>query len=278
MTLPTEDVVYRSIGGIELGAYLVRPAGSPKSAPGVLFLHGGSWRAGHPFSFLPHCHYFASRGVVAASASYRLVGHSATRILDCIADAQAAIRWLRSLDGVDPTRVAAVGYSAGGHLAACAGLLPSVESVPETARPDAMVLLNPVTQAVRPEDHAIIDELSPIAHVTPGAPPTLIMYGARDPLRPLITAFGDAMLAVGNHCDMVEMDGSHTVVHAPIRKRDAYIAAVTPIDEFLVSLGFFKGGIDVAAHVDAMDAFEILGGRSEMSDPRKSRRRRTRPG
>ncbi|HVE91463.1 MAG TPA: alpha/beta hydrolase, partial [Actinomycetota bacterium] len=185
-------------------------------------------------------------------------------------------RWLRTLEGVDSARVVAAGYSAGGHLAACAGLLPPVEPGSPSPRPDAMVLLNPVTQVVRPGDYEVIEELSPIAHVTPGAPPTLISYGTRDYLRPLITKFADALQAAGNRCDVVAMDGAHTVVHAPLRKREAYIAAIQPIDDFLVALGILRGGVDIADHVDAMDAFEILGGRSEMSDPRKTRPRRTR--
>jgi hypothetical protein len=139
------------------------------------------------------------------------------------------------------------------------------------------VLLNPVTQVVRPGDFALIEELSPIAHVASGAPPTLIVYGKRDRLSPLITRFGDAMQAAGNRCDMVTLDGAHTVVHAPIRKRDAYITAIRPLDDFFVSLGLLRGGIEIGAFVDAMDAFEVLGGRSEMSDPRKTRPRRTRP-
>jgi acetyl esterase len=277
VSLTTEEVVYRSVDGLDLGLYLVRPAAPADSSPGVLFLHGGAWRSGHQFSFLPHCHYFASRGIVAASASYRLIGDGATDVRDCIADAQAAIRWLRELEGVDTARIVAAGYSAGGHLAATAGLLPPVERHSTSSKPNAMVLLNPVTQVVRPGDHEVIEELSPVAHVAPGAPPTLIMYGTRDFLKPLIAKFGEAMQAAGNRCDMVAMDGAHTVVHAPIRKRDAYIAAVRPIDDFLVSLGMLKSGVDVGEYVEAMDPFEILGGRSEMSDPRKTRPRRTRP-
>ena len=273
MGLSTEEVVYRTVGDVELSLYLVRPEEPASSLPGVVFFHGGSWRGGHPFAFLPHCHYFASRGMVATAASYRLLGGAASSVSDCVADAQAAVRWLRALDGVDASKVAAAGYSAGGHLAACAGLLPAVEPGDVSSRPDAMVLLNPVTQVVRPDDHAVIDAVSPIAHVAPGAPPALIAYGARDFLRPLIVRFGEAMRAAGNPCEMVALDGAHTVVHPPVRRRDDYVAAVRIIDDFMVSLSFLDGPVDVGRAVDAMDVFSILGGRSEMSDPRKTRPR-----
>lgn len=277
MSLFTEERIFRRVGGVELSLYLVRPDARGLSRPGVVFFHGGSWRGGHPFSFLPHCHYFASRGMVAISASHRLLDSQTTDVRDCIADAEAAVRWLRGLDGVDPSKVVAGGFSSGGHLAACAGLLPPQEVSPVSSRPDAMVLLNPVTQVVRPRDFAMIEEVSPIARVAPGAPPTLIVYGSRDFLRPTILWFGEALRAVGNRCDVVALDGAHTVVHPPSRKRDAYVDAVRPIDDFLVSLGLIEGGVDVGASVDALDFLEILGGRSESVDPAKTRPRRSRP-
>ncbi len=133
-----------------------------------------------------------------------------------------------------------------------------------------------MTQAVRPGDFAVVEKVSPIAHVAAGAPPTLIAYGTRDYLRPLTVRFGEKLRAAGNRCEMVALDGAHGVVHPPVRKREEFVTAIRPIDDFLVSLGFIDGPVDVGNYVDAMDAFAILGGRSEMSDPRKTRPRRRR--
>lgn len=276
MTAATEEVVFRAVEGIELTAYLVRPEGPPALAPALILLHGGSWRSGHPFSFLPHCHYFARRGIAAASVSYRLIGRGTDDLRDCIADAQAATRWMRGLGGIDSTRIAVGGHSAGGHLAACTALLPELEPSEISCRPDAMLLLNPVTQVVSRETQAVIDALSPCSHVSGPAPPTLLAYGRRDFLRPLILRFGDALSAAGTRVDLAELDGAHTVVHPPARRRDKYIAALRPLDEFLVSLGYLGPG-DVPEHVDGLDLHEILGGRSESVDPRKTRPRRRRP-
>ena len=51
--------------------------------------------------------------------------HDATP-LESIADAKSAIRWIRENAeelGVDPDRIVASGYSAGGHLAMCTAMI-----------------------------------------------------------------------------------------------------------------------------------------------------------
>jgi acetyl esterase len=275
MRLTTEEHVYRRVDDVALSLYLVRPLDRTPAAPAIIFFHGGRWRSGHPFSFLPYCHYFAARGMTAASASYRLLDRDTSDLRDCIADAQHAIHWLRRLDGVEKPTIVAAGHSAGGHLAACTALLPSRERL-DDSRPDALVLLNPVTQVVDPTDNTVIDELSPVSHIAPDAAPTLIVYGTRDFLKPLVVPFGAALQAVGNRCDMAALDGAHNVVHPPARNRDAFIAALRPVDEFLVSLGCLRPA-EVAVVVDEMDLFEILAGRSESVDPRKTRPKHTRP-
>ena len=274
MQLTTEEHIYRRVDDVALSTYLVRPRDRSQAAPAIIFFHGGRWRSGHPFSFLPYCHYFAARGMVAASASYRLLDRDTSDLRDCIADAQHAIRWLRDLHGGEPSTVVAGGHSAGGHLAACAGLISSREQM-DGSRPDALVLLNPVTQVVGPANSSVIGDVSPVSHIGPDAPPTLIVYGTRDFLKPLIVPFGTALEAAGNRCDLVALDGAHNVVHPAARNRDAFIAALRPVDEFLVSLGYVAPA-KLEDVVDEMNIFEILGGRSESVDPRKTPPKRAR--
>ena len=76
--------------------------------------------------------------MVAAAASNRLVGKGTDSVVDCVADAQCAVGWLRARSDVDPGRVAAGGHSAGGQLALTVALLPDVSS-----RPDAVVVTAP---------------------------------------------------------------------------------------------------------------------------------------
>jgi acetyl esterase/lipase len=65
----------------------------------------------------------AARGFVAVTVSYRLV--PAARFPAQIEDCKAAVRWLRANAAkyhIDPDRIAAGGYSAGGHLACLLGV------------------------------------------------------------------------------------------------------------------------------------------------------------
>ena len=39
--------------------------------PMVIFFHGGLWDITAATQFVPHCHHFASRGMVAATVEYR---------------------------------------------------------------------------------------------------------------------------------------------------------------------------------------------------------------
>src|SRR5207237_5878805 len=60
----------------------------------------------------------AARGYVAIAAQYRLSGQAGFPAL--IHDAKAAIRWVRANAktlGIEPQRIAVVGYSAGGYHA-----------------------------------------------------------------------------------------------------------------------------------------------------------------
>jgi acetyl esterase/lipase len=82
-------------------------------------IHGGGWRAGDKASWAPEAIRLADRGWVAFSVNYRLDEPSPFPAE--VDDVQAAVRWVRSHAAeydVDPTRIAALGESAGGHLTA----------------------------------------------------------------------------------------------------------------------------------------------------------------
>ncbi|MCB9755580.1 MAG: alpha/beta hydrolase fold domain-containing protein [Myxococcales bacterium] len=96
------------------------PRGVERTAGGVLWLHGGGRVIGHPCLVDAQSAWLArALGVVVVAPSYRLAPeHRYPAALD---DCVAAWRWLleraREL-GVEPTRVAVGGESAGGGLAA----------------------------------------------------------------------------------------------------------------------------------------------------------------
>jgi len=100
------------------------PARTP--APCVVVVHGGGWqsctkRSGMELMFLEH---FPTIGLAAASVEYRLSGLAPWPAQ--LIDVRCALRFLRARAadyGLDPERMAGIGHSAGGHLAAMAGLV-----------------------------------------------------------------------------------------------------------------------------------------------------------
>ena len=90
----------------------------PTGVPVVLHFHGGGFSSGNKRrEARPLIGYLASRGMVCASADYRLLPHATYE--EQLADALAAIEWMRSHAqeyGGDPERIFLVGSSAGAYL------------------------------------------------------------------------------------------------------------------------------------------------------------------
>ncbi|MFL6631462.1 MAG: alpha/beta hydrolase fold domain-containing protein [Massilia sp.] len=118
------DVTYVRRGAHDLKLDLYLPAaGGTAPRPAIVFVHGGGWRAGVRANFAPMAIRMAERGYVAATISYRLSLEAPYPA--AIIDAKAAVRWVRAHAadyGVDPARIAIAGGSAGGQIAALAGV------------------------------------------------------------------------------------------------------------------------------------------------------------
>ena len=118
-TVTKEEVSIARKGEPPVRALLYRPkTGTAEGA--ILHIHGGGWIAGTADVMAGFCSGIADRhGVIVLSVDYRLVpeapGHAAAE--DCF----TALLWLRTEAGrlgVDPGRIAVMGDSAGGNLAA----------------------------------------------------------------------------------------------------------------------------------------------------------------
>ena len=152
--------------------------------PAVLFLHGGGWVKGHRDAFRVQAPLLARKGILCASASYRLAPeHRWPAPLD---DALAAIEALKGLQ-VDPERIALWGVSAGGQLAlrAAQALGPdALRGVVTLGAPTDLPALGDWPElelAFRPEDLA---DASPALRDAP-LPPVLALHGGRDRAVPL---------------------------------------------------------------------------------------------
>jgi large repetitive protein len=113
--------------------------------PVIVFIHGGAWEAGDKSDYAGYyAQLYAVAGFHVVSINYRLATSDPTTQWNAqLQDVQLAIRWLRqyaSILRIDPTRIGAVGESAGGHLALFLGALNT--SVPNSTCLPASCFLN----------------------------------------------------------------------------------------------------------------------------------------
>ena len=108
--------------------------------PLIVYVHGGGWIAGNPRRSAAYSDWpkvlasVSARGYVVASVSYRFSREAPFPA--AIQDVKAAIRWLRAnaaAYNIDPKRAAIWGQSAGGHLAALAGVSCKVAALDPAA-------------------------------------------------------------------------------------------------------------------------------------------------
>ncbi len=259
---------YKTIGQTNLQLYIFTPKGpTPTNGrPTIVFFFGGGWTSGSPQQFEKQCQYFASRGMVAITADYRVASRQRAKPAQCVADAKSAIRWVRKNAarlGVDTNRVVAAGGSAGGHLAGCIAVVPGLDEPGEdmsvSAVPNAAILFNPAL-ALAPlegQDSGRLasrltaerlgiepQKISPAHHVKAGAPPIMIFHGKADTTVPFSTAevFAAMMKAAGNRCELVAFeDQGHGFFN--YGRGDNYLFAQTlkKADQFLASLGYLNG-------------------------------------
>jgi acetyl esterase/lipase len=225
---------YAAADGSELPLLVFEPAEGTQPVAGVVMFHGGGLRSGSPDGLAPHGRQLASRGIFAVSAGYRLIGQGAARIDDCIADVRRAVEHFSRLAarrGLDSSRLASGGSSAGAHLALVAAMIapdgPFPAPEPGVA---AVVALNPVVDllAYSPEQRQSLEqgagiaagkavEYSPIEFVRPGNPPVLIQHGTCDEVAPIGQArrFRDVMVQAGNDCILLEYERAGHAFHYP---------------------------------------------------------------
>lgn len=113
------DLEYAYVGGQSLELDLLLPDG-PGPFPVIVSIHGGSWTKGTRNDGLAFLQ--VSRGYAVANIDYRLAPGSTFPAQ--IEDVKAAVRWLRANAArfnLNPGAIGAMGYSAGGHLAALLG-------------------------------------------------------------------------------------------------------------------------------------------------------------
>ncbi len=182
----------------------------------VLVLPGGGYHRKAAHEGAPVAEWLASLGLAAFVLDYRV---SPYRHPVPLLDARRAMRLIRSRAAewnVDPRRVGVLGFSAGGHLAACLGTIdpgyaekPSDEVDAFDSVPNAQILCYPVIsfckdahlgsaeQLLGPgmNDEESRRALSCELHVGPTTPPSFIWHSADDASVPVANSlrFAEAL-------------------------------------------------------------------------------------
>ncbi len=219
-----EIVTYKKPTGDALKLHIFRPtnvsAGEKRAA--IVYFFGGGWTNGTPLQFYRESYYWASKGMVAVCADYRIQFTHGTTPVESIKDAKSVIRWLRAnadAYGIDPDRICASGASAGGHLAAATGTLKlwdeSNENLAISSKPNLLLLNYPVYDN-GPTGYGPADfrtqylTVSPMHNIDKTMPPCLVFLGTADANIPVSTAqlFQQKMKDVGVESELILYQGA----------------------------------------------------------------------
>lgn len=248
-----ESFVYGTSGGKPRKLEIHFPPGHDRakaSVPGLILFHGGGWSGGTPAQFRAACAYFASRGMVAATAEYRMLtkdeaaklppGESRKRV--CVDDARAAIRWMKSnarLLGIDPARIVAGGGSAGGHVSVLATTNPGKPGAAEAKVPDtsvvAYLLFNPAFTA----DDSADSEIDALRHARAGFPPAIVFFGTNDQWKTGWDQLRDKLQGLG--ASKIRVMLAKGQPHGFFNKEPWRASTLIEADRFLGEIGLIAG-------------------------------------
>lgn len=233
------DIVYKTTADgqkLEMDIILPKEKLYKNGAPVVLQIHGGGWHSGDRFHLGGDVAYYDKKGVATATVSYRLISlEKGITMVDCIKDVKDAARFLAKNAkkyGLDASRIAVWGHSAGGHLSlmevltsnkdfvddkdlakyepkfVCAvGLAPIVSFVNPKAN-DLTTTDNTIRFGKGNKDSKEIAELvSPICYLKKDSVPLFIVQGDRDTLVDVASAriFVDKAKKIGAKVKYLEI-------------------------------------------------------------------------
>lgn len=268
LPVPSRTIEYKKVGDKALSLHLFepsKPANPSATKPAsIVFFFGGGWTSGSPNQFYAQAKHLADLGVLAMCADYRVRSRDGVAVVECTADAQDAIAYVRDHApqlGIDPQRIVAAGGSAGGHLAAACATVNyrgTDKREPAAFRPNALVLFNPALLLgaaadvkLAEKDQAKVEalaarlgdkpeSLSPYHQLTKALPPTLILHGKADTTVPFKTVelFAAKAKELGCDCMLVGYEGQQHGFSNYQRNQENYESTRDEMVKFLRKLGF----------------------------------------
>jgi acetyl esterase/lipase len=218
--------------------------------PGLILFHGGGWGGGSLGQFRRACEYFASRGLVCATAEYRMLTKEEaaklpageTRKRACVTDAKSALRWFKEHAaelGIDPQRIITGGGSAGGHISALATLNPGLNDPADPKGIDTSVVaylwFNP---AFSPDDDKDA-EVNVLRFLRKDIAPAIAFFGTEDSwLNGWMVAY-EKLKTLGN--TSTDLQFAQGQAHSFFNKGPWQTVTLIAADRFLAQQGLLKG-------------------------------------
>ena len=223
-----------------------------KPVPGIIMFHGGGWGGGHRKQFRYLCHYFSTRGLVAATVTYQLASKASAKTAKgtesrkrvCITDAKSAIRWYKQNAkklGIDPRKIVAGGGSAGGHISLLATTNPGLNDPRDTKKYDttvaAYLLFNPALSVADAKD----PEVDFLQHLRDDFPPAIVFFGSKDRWFKNGWKAASAKISSLKIADSVGVRIAEGQNHGFFNRQPWADVTLIEADRFLKALGYLEG-------------------------------------
>ena len=220
-----------------------------EKVPGIIMFHGGGWGRGSRKQFSNLCHYFSTRGLVAATVTYKLTSEAGAKKKQgspkrvCITDAKSAIRWYKQNAeklGIDPEKIITGGGSAGGHISLLATTNPGLNDPGDSEEYDtsvvAYLLFNPALSKADSKD----SEVDFLKHLKKDIPPSIVFFGTKDKWFKEGWKAASAKMSSLKVTDSFDLRIAEGQPHGFFNKQPWADLTLIEADKFLKSLGYLE--------------------------------------